>query len=98
MATNKRKKGTVVTQWCLSLPWRQKYGLDLSQRSLSPLLALSFHPGSLSLVKRMKATPKHRREVGIFVRESLFPGRNKSYSKKPEGEREGKSQKTSTRG
>lgn len=45
----------------------------------------------------MDATLKHGREVGIFVRVKLLPERNKSYNSKPEGEREGKSQKTSPR-
>lgn len=45
----------------------------------------------------MDATVKHGREAGIFVRVKLLPERNKSYNRKPEGEREGKSQKTSPR-
>ena len=45
----------------------------------------------------MDATLKHGRDVGVSVRVKLLPERNKSYNSKPEGEREGKSQKTSPR-
>lgn len=74
--------------------------MEVRSRSVFALLQsspCSFTSGSVSLVQRTDVTPKHGREVGIFVRQRLFPGRNNGYRNKPEGEREGKSQKTSPR-
>lgn len=62
------------------------------------LLVRSSNSNSSSLVKGMEAMLKHGRKVGIFVRESLFPRRDKNQRSNSEGEKEGKSQKISPKG
>lgn len=94
--TNKRKSTQGVCGSCYNTD-RSEIQICLSANSC-PLRALSWNPLPHGKDGSYTTALKHRKEVGIFVRGKLFPGRDRSYLSKSAGERQGKSPKASPRG